>query len=210
MFSAESFSAVVLADGQFPTHEVPLSLLRSVKTIVCCDASAIKLKQFGLEPTAIVGDMDSLPADLQQQWADIIYHKEDQDYNDLSKAVNWCFARGLRRLAILGATGLREDHTLGNIGHLVRFARMGLRVRMITDTGVFTPLLESSQLESYQGQQVSIFSPNPKTRITSTGLQYALMNQTLPELWSGTLNCSLSSVFGLDFDPGPLVVYQMH
>lgn len=210
MFSAQSFSAIVLADGQFPTHEVPLSLLRSVKTIVCCDASAIKLKQFGLEPTAIVGDMDSLPADLQQQWADIIYHKKDQDYNDLSKAVNWCFARGLRRLAILGATGLREDHTLGNIGHLVRFARMGLRVRMITDTGVFTPLLESSQLESYQGQQVSLFSPNPRSRITTTGLQYALKDQTLPELWSGTLNCSLGTTIGFDFEPGPLLVYQLY
>ena len=35
-----AFDAVVLADGDFPTHEVPLSLLRKAPFVVCCDGAS--------------------------------------------------------------------------------------------------------------------------------------------------------------------------
>lgn len=202
--------AVVLANGDFPTAALPLALLRQAKRVVCCDGAAIKLLAHGLEPHAIVGDMDSLPSELRHRLGGIVHQIDEQEFNDLSKAVHWCLAQGLRRLAILGATGLRDDHSLGNIMLLPRYARMGVDVRMLTDTGIFTPLLVPTTLSGHPGQQVSIFSPNPTTRITTQGLEYPLHQQPLPELWMGTLNCCPGSSFSLSFDAGPLVVFQTY
>ncbi len=51
--------AVILADGSFPVHEIPLGYLREADHIICCDGSAESLLNAGLEPEAIVGDLDS-------------------------------------------------------------------------------------------------------------------------------------------------------
>ena len=55
-----SSTAVILADGSFPVHRIPISYLREAEHIICCDGSAERLLVTGLEPEAIVGDLDSL------------------------------------------------------------------------------------------------------------------------------------------------------
>jgi thiamine pyrophosphokinase len=98
--------------------------------------------------------------------------------NDLTKAIRWCSERGFKDIAIVGATGKREDHTIGNISLLAEYARE-VNVIMVTDTGVFTPILKSSTISSFSGQQVSIFSIDYKTEITSSGLKYKLEKMRL-------------------------------
>ena len=63
-------SAVVLADGSFPVHEIPLGYLRNSRHIVCCDGSAESLINAGLEPYAIVGDLDSIDNDISEKYKD--------------------------------------------------------------------------------------------------------------------------------------------
>ncbi len=54
-----SLTAIV-ADGNFPEHDIPLGYLKSAGRIICCDGSAENLIKAGFIPDAIVGDMDSL------------------------------------------------------------------------------------------------------------------------------------------------------
>ena len=49
----------------------------------------------------------------------MIVHVTEQETNDLNKAFRYCLANGWTDIVILGATGKREDHTLGNIGLLM-------------------------------------------------------------------------------------------
>lgn len=199
---------VIVANGRFPGHEIPLNFLRKAETIVCCDGAAANLEKIGLSPNAIVGDLDSISPELKQKYSDRLFHFPDQYSNDLTKAVNWCKAKGLNGIVIIGATGMREDHTLGNIGLLVSYAEMELDIQMVTDYGIFTPVLKPTRFESFEGQAVSIFSPRNETRVTSQNLEYPLNNLQIPYLWMGTLNRSLDSWFSLDFHPGPLVVFR--
>jgi len=111
--------AVILADGSFPQKEEVLAYLRQAKTIISCDGATRSLVEFGLEPQHIVGDMDSIPEALKRRYSALITPSEDQETNDLTKAVNKALDLGLTEVMILGATGRREDHTLGNIGLLV-------------------------------------------------------------------------------------------
>lgn len=200
-------STVIVADGKFPEHQIPLKALADAEIIVCCDGAISKVDSFGKNPSAIVGDLDSVSDALKKKYADRLFHYPDQDSNDLTKAVKWCLEQDYKDITIVGATGQREDHTLGNIGLLTNYARMGANVKMLTDTGCFVPLIKSSIVESHKGQQVSIFSPNNSTLITTKNLVYPIENRALEEYWMGTLNESLGNSFELQFDVGPLIVF---
>jgi thiamine pyrophosphokinase len=200
-------TTVILADGSFPTHEIPLGYLRNAEHIICCDGSAENLVLADLEPEAIVGDLDSLSPEIAERFSDRLFKVSEQDTNDLTKAVNWCIKKGYKEIIIIGATGKREDHTIGNISLLGEYSR-NINVIMVTDTGIITPLLKSCKILSFPGQQVSIFSIDPETQITSKGLKYRLNSLKLHNWWRASLNEATGESFELRFKGGPLIVYQ--
>jgi thiamine pyrophosphokinase len=197
---------VIVADGNFPEHEIPLGYLRNAERIICCDGSAENLLSAGFEPEAIVGDMDSLNVEIAKDFADRIFVDKNQDTNDLTKAVCWCSARGYKDIVIVGATGKREDHTIGNISLLADYIK-DVNVFMVTDTGILYPYLKGSTISSFPGQQVSIFAIDPETEILSEGLRYPLDKKRLNNWWVATLNESVKDYFSLKFEGGPVIVY---
>ena len=207
MFDYQSQSyTVIVADGTFPEHEIPLGYLRNAKRIVCCDGSSQNLVNAGFEPDAIVGDMDSLNSMLAIRFAERIFRDESQETNDLTKAVSWCSERGYNEIIIVGATGKREDHTIGNISLLAEYAK-NMNVIMGTDTGILIPLLRSAELVSFPGQQVSIFSIDTETEVTSHGLKYPLKGTMIKNWWVATLNEATGERFSLEFTSGRIIVY---
>lgn len=115
---------VIVADGSFPTHAAPLKSLHEADFVVCCDGAAAALTNYGIEPGVIIGDLDSLTNELAERFSDRLLPDPDQETNDLTKAVNWCAAHKATDLVILGATGKREDHTLGNISLLASYGKL--------------------------------------------------------------------------------------
>ena len=198
---------VILADGSFPEHEIPLNILQNASRIICCDGAARSLIESGLEPKAIVGDCDSLTPEICNKYNDRIFKDTEQETNDLTKAVRWCSGRGYNNIVILGATGKREDHTLGNISLLAEYTQF-INVKMITDTGIFYPVTKSAKFKSTPGQQVSVFSINPETEITTSGLLYPLKKRKLRNWWEATLNEATGDYFELEFDGGKVIVYM--
>jgi len=198
---------VILADGSFPKHEIPLNILHNAPHIICCDGAARSLIEYGLEPKAIVGDCDSLTPEIYNKYSDRIFKDTEQETNDLTKAVKWCSERGYDNIVILGATGKREDHTLGNISLLIEYTQY-INVKMITDTGIFYPVTKSKRFKSSPGQQVSVFSINPDTEITLTGLLYPLKKRQIRNWWQATLNEATGDHFELEFEKGSVIVYM--
>ena len=204
---------VILANGEFPSHPVPLGLLDSAERVVCCDGAAARLVRHGREPDFVVGDMDSLPRDLMSRLGDRAIRFPGQDDNDLAKAFRFCIGRGWRRISILGATGLREDHSIGNIGHLFDFAAIAPEVEMVTDYGVFAPVTPGKaarRFSSFPGQQVSIFAGNAETIVTSGGLHWPLSGTVLSSLWGGTLNMCDGDSFEIGCEGAPALVFRTH
>jgi thiamine pyrophosphokinase len=199
-------TTVILADGAFPVHIKPLEALKSASRIICCDGSVEALVRYGLEPSAIVGDMDSISPALTLQYADRIFIDKNQETNDLTKAVLWCAARDYKDLLLVGATGKRDDHSIGNISLLAEYAEY-CSVKLLTDTGTFIFLNESSVINSIPGQQISVFSINPDVEISSEGLKYPLNRRRLRNWWEGTLNEALGDKFRLNFSKGRVLVY---
>lgn len=193
---------VVLANGDFPVHAVPLSLLENATHIVACDGAVAHLTAHdGHADIIAIGDGDSVPDNLRDRLIQI----DEQEDNDLTKATRYCLKQGWRRIAYLGATGKREDHTLGNISLIARyFLEMGVEPLLVTDYGWFVVAQGDTEFESFQGQQVSIFNVNCE-HLVSEGLKW----QSYPyrQLWQGTLNEALNTVFRLHAD-GCYLVYR--
>ena len=203
----QRYPTAILANGSFPAGRDALRALHEAANIVCCDGAVAKLLTAGLLPAAVVGDMDSLPPHLQRRFARICHRISEQETNDLTKAVNFCIAQNLMSVTILGATGEREDHTLGNISLLAEYAQH-IEVQCITDYGVFVAVRQSAEFESFAGQQVSIFSLDPSAIISSEGLKYPLRRQRLSSWWQGTLNEAAGKSFSLHFTDGNLLIYR--
>lgn len=204
--SNDRSEVVILADGDFPTGVVAAALLHNALRVVCCDGAAVRFTAQGGVPQAIVGDGDSLPAELRARYADCIVHVAEQESNDLTKAVRYCMEQGWREMVILGATGRREDHTLGNISLLLNYMELGVAVRMVTDYGLFDPVAGEVAVESYAGQQVSLFADR-RAVIRGVGLKYPLPTH-LSGWWSGTLNEALGDVFTLRVTE-PSLLYRL-
>ncbi len=188
----DNIEAVILANGDYPSHELPLKILTNAKYVVCCDGGADAYIEKGFIPDVIVGDGDSISAENRERFSDIIFYIPDQETNDQTKAINFLISKGYKTIAIVGATGKREDHTIGNISLLSDYKRMGVDVRCYTDYGVFIPCENEVVMQSGEGKQLSIFNVNA-TSFSSEGLKYPIYDFT--SLWQGTLNRCDADIF---------------
>ena len=111
----DMFDAVIVAGGEFPTAPQPLEILQGAQYVVCCDGAADRYIATGHVPDAIVGDGDSISAENREMFAHLLHIVSEQESNDQTKAVRFLVEKGMQRIAIVGATGKREDHTIGNI-----------------------------------------------------------------------------------------------
>lgn len=207
MNSLPHFDAVILADGEFPTADIPLQILREAKFLCCCDGAAAKAIEQGFMPDAIVGDGDSLTPEFKTRYAAIIHLESEQEDNDLTKASRFCIAKGFRHIAYLAATGKREDHTIGNIFLMPRYVQQfGITPEIYTDHGWFSVINGTTELPSFPGQQVSIFNITGK-KVEGEGFTWP--PYTYNELWQGTLNEAKSDRILLKTD-GIMIVFRTY
>ncbi|MDR2388189.1 MAG: thiamine diphosphokinase [Tannerellaceae bacterium] len=205
------YNTVIVANGSFPVLPAALERLDKASVIIACDGAVQLLHQRGIAPTAIVGDLDSIPDALRRHYADRLYGETEQETNDLTKAVHFACDSGQTDVLILGATGIREDHTIANVSLLLDYARLLHRIEMLSDYGLFTPILSGATLSSVRGQQISIFSPHPGVEILDTeGLRWPIRRRIFTSWWQGSLNEALGDTFTLWLSGGGVIVYRQH
>ena len=220
-----SGEVVIICDGAFPKTEYPRYLIRTADFIICCDGALRKFIRnsktiFGEDrlPDKVVGDMDSLSANLRKKFADIIIQIDEQEHNDQTKAFRWALENleGISTITITGATGQREDHTIGNISLLMEYARtydleaMGIQLQMITDHGVIFPITDSLEFDCGTGRQVSIFSPDNSLRIKSSGLAWKTDEVVFDNWWKATLNRATQDRVRLEFNHKSIALVMMN
>ncbi len=201
-------SIVILCNGAFPTEPYPLYLLDSAEGIVCCDGAVSKLLEHNpsARPLAVVGDMDSFPARLKEELAPVLVPVEEQEDNDQTKALRWVLEHHpeVSEIVFLGATGLREDHTIGNLGLLMDYPRqfdLGERkLSMVSDFGTAFPVTDSCDLHLGEGRRISLFSADNSLRIHSQGLEWPTDEVVFDAWWKATLNRTTEPIVSLHFN----------
>ena len=198
--------AVIVANGEFPSASVMHRWIDRAPLVVCLDGAANRLLQQGYKPHLIIGDGDSIQPGLAQRYGLEFIRVDEQETNDLSKAVRHLRKRGCRRLMMLGITGRRDDHTLGNISLLVYYLQMGVQAVAVTDWGTFIPCRGNALLKTTKGQQVSLFNFRA-TGFKSNDLVYPPYDTTM--LWQGTLNEATSDRLSIQAE-GDYLVYLVN
>ena len=69
--------------------------------------------------------MDSMTKSLAERYSHLMVKVEEQDDNDQTKALHFVLANypEVDTVHFIAATGKREDHTVGNLGLLMEYAR---------------------------------------------------------------------------------------
>ena len=207
-------TAVIVGNGQFPKKEYPLYLLESADYVICCDGALdTYLRHFRgrnlRRPDVVVGDMDSLSEKTAERFRDIAVKIDEQETNDQSKAFHYILEHfpDVDTVHILGATGKREDHTIGNLSLLMEYAREMRRqdcgrtvsVDIVSDWSTAFAITDSCTLDVGEGRSVSIICPDNSLNIKSEGLVWPTDNVVFDNLWQATLNRASADRISLTF-----------
>lgn len=207
-------TAVIVGNGQFPKREYPLYLLESADYVICCDGAIdTYLRHFRSRnlrrPDVVIGDMDSLSKKTAERFRDIAVKIDEQETNDQSKAFHYILEHfpDVDTVHILGATGKREDHTVGNLSLLMEYAREMRRqdcgrtvfVDIVSDWSTAFAITDTCTLDVGEGRSVSIICPDNSLNIKSEGLVWPTDNVIFDNLWQATLNRASADRISLTF-----------
>jgi thiamine pyrophosphokinase len=205
MATSNHSQIVILANGEKPHHNLPVHILKNAEKIICCDGAISFLEEQNITPHIIIGDCDSISSEQKEKNKAIIQIDKSIEYNDLQKALRYCIENDWKKVTILGATGWRDDHFLANIGILMHYADR-LSLAMVTNYGIFTPINCTTTFESFEGQQISVFSFSSDAKITFHGLKYPVHKQNFKELWEGSLNEAIAQCFTIEVEKNAAIL----
>lgn len=175
---------VILAAGDFPKQgSEGERLLKAADVVIACDSAAqIYRKKLGKWPTVTIGDLDSLKDERPENLIQV----DEQETNDLQKAIRHLttfYKMWTNDAVIVGATGKREDHTIGNV-----YRALEAEIKVVTNDGVFYPIRGELKLKTSPDQAVSLFAIDPDTEMESEGLVWPLKGVKFSAPYVATLN----------------------
>lgn len=148
--------------------------------IAAADGAAVQLREKGILPQSIVGDLDSLASDraFWQEYKQITIHEiEDQNSTDFEKTLEYARQQNCQTAMVLGMHGGEFDHTLNNWSIFMRYGKI-LHLAFYEKGKVAVPIYESVTITTRPGEMISLI-PQPKVIITTSGLQWNLNQEEL-------------------------------
>jgi thiamine pyrophosphokinase len=202
--------ALVIANGEPPKKQLLQTLAREANIIVCADGGANAALKAGIVPQAIVGDLDSIHAEALVRFHRVpTFEDRDDDTTDLEKAITWAIKSKYDHITVVGATGKRIDHSVGNLGVLPKFYPDAI-VRFVDDLGETQYIGRELEFEARKGAVISLIPLNRCEGVVTTGLKYALQGETLElGVREGTSNVVVSSPVTIRVKKGNLLLFKL-
>ena len=174
-------ACIIIANGDLPAKSVINYLKKNgVDTIIAADGGANSAFKLGLVPDYIIGDFDSIKPEVQKYFSvhsDFIQYKRQND-TDVEKSLKFAVKKKFDVAYLLGGTGDRLDHTICNLGIVLKFFDK-IKVVLIHGKTILCPYDEDVVLQTVPNETISLYAFDDKTFITSKGLKYPLKNCNL-------------------------------
>ncbi len=127
----ERSGCVIIGGAPIGVPDEIKTYLRPGDYVIACDSGLYNANALGVTPDLIVGDFDSHPTpDLPIETIKLPREKDD---TDTVYAVREAEKRGFCRFLLLGVTGGRLDHTLGNVSILLYLDSHGCYGMIVDD-----------------------------------------------------------------------------
>jgi thiamine pyrophosphokinase len=172
--------ALLICNGEQPSRPLARRLARLADYIVAADGGANRARKLGITPDLIIGDLDSIsPATRKFFSLTPVLRVARQDNTDMEKALDHLLFSSLAwEVLIIGATGYRVDHTLGNLAVLSNYSRH-IRVVACGDGWHAFPVGQTERVYASVGTTVSLIPFSACHGVTLRGLKYPLRNASL-------------------------------
>ena len=178
--------ATIVASGDLAVTDV--AHVAAADLVIAADGGASGLVRLGRRPDLVVGDLDSIGAELLERLAaegtGVERHPRDKDASDTALAVRAAVVAGASRLVLLGTTGgPRLDHAVANLLLLADPSFAGVDLRLVH--GADTLRLQSGagvvRLDGAVGDLVSLLPLGDAARgVGTVGLRWPLDDAELP------------------------------
>ncbi len=168
------------------------------ENVIGVDSGLEFLFDYGISPTHIVGDFDSARPGLEEYYRgkggiELRHFDPEKDSTDTQIAIELALELKSNSIVILGGTGSRLDHVLGNIQSMMLAKTVGVDCCMVDEHNRIRLIAENTVLKrkNQYGRFVSLI---PLTTIVDgvdlIGFKYPLCNHTFTSTQSAGLGVS--------------------
>ena len=178
-------SAVLIANGKVSKTNYVKKIIDSNDFFISIDAKFENIKELGVKPNLILGDLDSAAIDGLDSQIEVV-ELFDQSKTDLEKSLDYCMENSIKNVTILGSSGLREDHSIANVLIASAYSDI-LHIELITSFYRIIFVREKTKINA-PNAPVSIISLSSDNKITTRGLKYDLNNEKLKSFSHGISN----------------------
>lgn len=177
--------AVIFANGALAHPDAARNLIREGDWLIAADGGTRHCRTLGLTPHVVVGDFDSLSAEVRAEFEDagvrLVAHPTRKDETDLELAVRLAVSEGAEDIVVLAGLGGRWDQTLANLLLLALPDLDTARLRLVDGEQQIFLIRGRAEIEGRPGDIVSLIPVGGEARgVTTEGLEYALSNGRLP------------------------------
>lgn len=203
---------VVVAGGSPPPTEVT-QRLHDVTSVVAADSGFDHAVALGLEPTVLVGDLDSISADglrrAEDAGIDIRRYPANKDATDLELALDAAMDLGDEIVVVDGGEG-RLDHRLGNLLLLASHRYAEVEVSALVGPATVSVCRRHRRLRARVGDLVTLLPvAGEATGVSTRGLQWQLDAATLgPGSTRGISNVFVATEATIETASGVLLAIQ--
>lgn len=207
--------AVVIAHGDVDPRD--RAHLEGADLIVAADGGTLALEQWGVVPSAIVGDLDSLGVERAAEYGErgvtVVPFSPEKDESDLELAIDYATEAKADELVLLGILGgERFDHELANALLLASDEYRGRPMRAIRGDTTVRALHggDGLDLAGAPGDLVTLLAVQGDAEgVRTHRLRYPLAGETLPfGAARGLSNLVVSAGASVTCERGVLLVIE--
>lgn len=179
---------VIIGGADIANYSRIKSLLGSGDYYISCDCGLKHSLPLGITPDLIIGDFDSAENPNLPVETIVLPHRKDD--TDTVYAVKEAVKRGFEDFLLIGVTGNRLDHTLGNLYILVMLDSLGKKAEIADD---YSLISLAGKETAYIGSEFEYFSlvniTGTARGITIKNAEYNLENAEItPDYQYGVSN----------------------
>jgi thiamine pyrophosphokinase len=208
----ETFVVVIGAEAVAP--EI-VAMLPANARVVAADSGTDHALAAGLQPEAVIGDLDSISAaglTWARAHAEVISHPPEKDFTDTELALRHVADLHPARVILLSGGGDRLDHTMAAFGALGAPELTGIPVLECWWGGQYAMVLHGPariKRSLEPGTRLSLLALHgPCSGVTVSGTQWELTNSELSALSGhGLSNLSVSPQVQIGLNSGVLTVF---
>jgi len=196
---------IIIANGDLPKrNHIKILMQKNYDTIICADGGANSAAKLNVIPDFIIGDFDSITDETKKMFhnkSKFIQIKRQND-TDVEKCLKFAIKNKFSEAILLGATGDRLDHSICNLGIVLKFYDK-IKIKIVHQKSLLIPISGEVNFKTTKGETISLYGFDETTFITSIGLKYKLKNESLPfGKKESTSNVAISNTVHLKIDNG--------